>query len=118
MNSLLLNQLLIEFKKGFYLFNFYLISLVLLFSGITKIIDPQPLIETIQSTRLVDNDFVIALSTILSVIEITLAAVLLLKMNVKITLRLASSLFVLFFLFNIYGFAIGLETDCGCLGIL
>lgn len=122
-NSLSLNKSSINLKKGFYLFSFYLISIVLLFSGISKTIDPQPLIETIQSIKLIGDNFVakrsiliIALATILPVIEITFGVMLLLKMNIRIILLLTTILFGFFFLFSIYGFTIDLENDCGCLG--
>lgn len=98
MNSLSLNKSSINLKKSFYLFSFYLIVIVLLFSGISKVIDPQTFIETIQSTNLIEDVFVIALAILLPVIEITLGVILLLKMNIGIILILTTILFASFFI--------------------
>ncbi len=122
MDSLSINKSTINYSKKsllykwFYFFNYYLISFVLLFSGISKIIDPQPLIETIKSLGMIDQNLVLLLATALPLLEVALAVMLLLKLKIKITLRLVATLFGFFFLFSLYGFTIGLESDCGCFG--
>ncbi|MCF8357070.1 MAG: hypothetical protein K9H48_21725, partial [Melioribacteraceae bacterium] len=57
-----------EFEKILFNFSYYLISGVLLFSGITKLIDPAPLIETLKAIQLFPDEIVIFISTILQLV--------------------------------------------------
>lgn len=96
----------------------YSISAVLLFSGITKIIDPWPLIETLKLLANMPEHFLIAISAILPIIEITLAITLILKIKPNIVLYAILALFASFLLFSVYGTIIGLKNNCGCFGSL
>ncbi len=116
MDSLPINKLSINLQKSLYLFSYYFLAVLLLFTGISKIIDSQPLIETIQITNLIEDSFIIPLTSLLPVIEISLGIMLILKVKIKTTLRIVTTLFIFFFLFSLYGFTIGLESDCGCFG--
>jgi hypothetical protein len=94
----------------------YGIIIVLIFSGTTKLLDPEPTNETIKAAAGVSEGLQITTATLLSMVELTLGTMLLLKIRVKMTLLAVTFLFLFFFLFSIYGVVIGLENDCGCFG--
>ncbi|NMC98620.1 MAG: methylamine utilization protein [Bacteroidales bacterium] len=96
--------------------SFYFLIAILLFSGISKVLDPRPMLETIKAVINVREELQIAAATLLPVLEITLGVMLLLRIRVKETLIAVTILFLLFFLFSVYGTVIGLENDCGCFG--
>jgi hypothetical protein len=99
-----------------YSFSFYSIAVILLISGIIKVIDPTPLFETIKLLPFVPSSFYIVLVTILPIVEIGLGLLMLLKVTPKVTLSMVSALFLIFFTFSIYGTISGIESDCGCFG--
>ena len=74
------------------------------------------MLETIKAVINVREELQIAAATLLPVLEITLGVMLLLRIRVKETLIAVTILFLLFFLFSVYGTVIGLENDCGCFG--
>ncbi|MCL5031298.1 MAG: methylamine utilization protein [Bacteroidetes bacterium] len=95
---------------------YYGISIVLLFSGVSKIIDSTPMVETIKAVFKVDENLLKITATFLPMIEIVLGLMLLLKIQTKKVLLAAAILFSGFFVFSIYGTAIDLNVDCGCFG--
>lgn len=105
-------------KNSFYLLCYYLIAVVLLFSGISKIIDPLPLIETLESLQIFPEELLLLIATLLPIIEIIAGAMLILKTNAKIALISSTILFTVFFVFAFYGYVVGLTNDCGCFGSL
>ena len=96
----------------------YFIAAVLLISGISKILDPKPLIETLKAFRKLSEDYLILTATILPVIEISLGILLVLKIKPKPVMLGALFLFAAIFSFIIYGTIIGMNNDCGCFGSL
>ncbi|MFA3784235.1 MauE/DoxX family redox-associated membrane protein [Melioribacteraceae bacterium 4301-Me] len=94
---------------------YYLLASVLIFSGIAKIIDVNPLIEVLQQIKL-PNDLVIVIATILPITEIGLGIMLLLKIKQRTSIKITVILFLVFFLFSVYGMVMGIEKDCGCFG--
>lgn len=105
-----------KIKKLLYKIVYYLLALILLFTGITKIIDPLPLINTLKLLPIINEQLVILIATILPMLEIVLGLLMLLKIKPKITLPVVLMLFFIFFGFSIYGTLAGLEGDCGCFG--
>ncbi|NDK10325.1 DoxX family membrane protein [Candidatus Gracilibacteria bacterium] len=95
---------------------YYFIAVVLLFSGVTKIVDPIPMMETMKAVFKVNENLLILAATILPVIEIVLGLMLIFNKQTKKTLFAATILFFCFFAFSIYGTIIGLNNDCGCFG--
>ncbi|MCF8241618.1 MAG: hypothetical protein K9J16_09550 [Melioribacteraceae bacterium] len=87
-----------EIRKLFSTVSYYLIALILLFTGITKLIDPKPLVETLQSLKLLADEITIFTSATLPVIEIGLGAMLMLKIKQDLAIKFSLPLF--FFLFN------------------
>jgi len=99
----------------------YSVVAVLLFSGIAKIIDPLPLIKTLEATKIFSyiswgNEINIFIATTLPIFEIGLAFLLFLKIKLKVVLQLTLLLFTSFLLYSIYGYYLGLTNDCGCFG--
>ncbi|MCF8357025.1 MAG: methylamine utilization protein [Melioribacteraceae bacterium] len=105
-----------EIRKLFFTVSYYLIAFILLFTGTTKLFDPKPLAETLRSLQLLSDEIIIFTSAILPVIEIGLGAMLLLKIKQDTAIKFPLPLFLLFFLFSVYGTYLGLENDCGCFG--
>jgi hypothetical protein len=94
--------------------SYYFLAALLLFSGISKIMEPQPMLETIKAVINVSEELLIVVATLLPIVAITLGVMLLLRKRVKETLLVATILFLFFFLFSIYGAVLGLDNDCGC----
>ena len=103
-------------KNIAYYAGLYLIAGVLLLSGISKIIDPMPLIETLKLVAKLPEDILIIIATILPIIEIGLGVLIVLKIKPKPVLMATLALFAFFFVFSVYGTIIGLKNDCGCFG--
>ncbi len=108
----------IKSKKGkvFYFSAFYFLIAVLLFSGITKILDPVPLINTLKLVTFIPVSLHVLFATLLPVAEIVLALLMISKTKLKITLPVVTVLFTIFIVFSIYGTAVGYGADCGCFG--
>lgn len=102
---------------------FYLIVLVLLFSGFAKIIDPLPLIKTLEAFKLFsftpfEGEINFYIAATLPLFEIGLAILLIMKVKLKVTLSLTMLLFTGFLFYAIYGYYLGITNDCGCFGDL
>ena len=105
--------------KGFELIRrslYYFIAVVLLFSGVTKIVDPLPMMETMKAVFKVNENLLILAATILPVIEIGFGLMLVFNVETKKVLFAVIILFFCFFAFSVYGSIIGLNNDCGCFG--
>ena len=99
-----------------YLCGYYGIAGILLFSGIMKMIDPIPAMDTLKAAFSLPDEINLIALTLLPVVEISLAVLMILKIKQKLVLGLVTALFLFFVLFAIYGTAIGLSNDCGCFG--
>lgn len=106
-----------QYRKGIY-YTFYTgIILVLLFSAITKILNPAPFIETIKNLYDLDKEIIAGLAAIFPMFELLLAVLLLFRVKGKQTLMVVTLLFLFFLLVAIYGsFFLKLNNDCGCFG--
>lgn len=107
----------------------YFLSIILLFSGFVKIVNPASLIDALMqelaflpSNSLLDF-LTISIASILPVFEIGLGLLLifsihhnLIKAKRKQILTAVVILFSLFFLYSLYGFWAGGKSDCGCFG--
>ena len=94
---------------------YYFITAVLLFSGIAKILEPLPLIETLKFIIIIPDSLQILIATLLPVVEIGLAVLMIMKIKQKTTLTAVTTLFAFFLAFSIYGTVVGFGSDCGCL---
>ena len=95
---------------------YYFIAVVLLFSGVTKIVDPIPMMETMKAVFKVNENLLILAATILPVIEIGFGLMLVFNVETKKVLFAVIILFFCFSTFSVYGTIIGLNNDCGCFG--
>ncbi len=95
---------------------YYLIVVVLLFSGFVKILDPLPILETLKLINIVPENFQIFIVTLLPITEIGLGLLMVLKIKPKLTLTSVTILFAFFLVFSIYGTVVGFGGDCGCFG--
>lgn len=94
----------------------YIIALVLVVSGIGKLIDPGPMIEILGQTPHFSEWMIIPVVSVLPVVEIVLAIALVIRYREKVNLLLCLGLFVGFLTFSIYCTLYGLNSDCGCFG--
>jgi len=86
----------IKINKYIYFVSFYIISAVLLFSGIAKIINPLPIIKTLKLITIIPASLHIIIAILLPVVEIGLAVLMLMKIKLKITIKAVAFLFALF----------------------
>ncbi|MCX6149240.1 MAG: methylamine utilization protein [Ignavibacteriales bacterium] len=106
----------LSLNKLFYYTCYYFIAVVLFVSGVSKIIDPQPLLDTLNLIKILSDEIRIAIATALPMVELTIAALLIARVKVKLTLVLASILFFSFLVFSVYGTIAGFNAECGCFG--
>jgi hypothetical protein len=101
-------------KLGYYFF-YYSITIILFFSGFSKIIDPENFLKVLNVTLgFLGENIIVLTATALPVFEIVLSLMLMLK--TKETLIATVILFGVFLIFAIYGFISGFDVDCGCFG--
>lgn len=104
---------------GYYLYKicYYFISVVLIGSGLAKIIDPAGMLNILDAAfNFLSEDIIIITATIIPIAELGIGVMLLLKIKTKLALISSVILFAGFFLFSVYGNIIGLNEDCGCFG--
>ncbi|MCX6168643.1 MAG: methylamine utilization protein [Ignavibacteriales bacterium] len=95
---------------------YYFIAVILLFSGVSKVLDPSPMFGTMKAAFKINEELLILAVTVVPIVESALGLMLLLKVQTKKTFLATIVLFFAFFVFSVYGTAIGLNTDCGCFG--
>jgi hypothetical protein len=118
-----------KLKQKLYVISYYFIAVVLSLSGISKILNPENLLNTLNTTlTFLGGNIIILIATVLPVLEIALGLMLMLpvpmgkiwrshdKSKTKETLLTTVILFATFLIFAIYGFISGFDVDCGCFG--
>ncbi len=103
-------------RRYLYATAYYFIAIVFLAAGMFKIYDPAPMLGTLELIQFLNNPLSVLIATILPVIEIILGVLLLTGKKIRISLIAATGLFWFFFGFSVYGYAVGLDADCGCFG--
>ncbi len=116
-----INTLKFSLGSLLYYIAYYLIVGILFFSGIAKIIDPLPIIKTLETFKLFSfiswgDEINVFVATTLPIFEIGLALLLMLKIKLNVALPLTLILFTGFLIYSIYGYYLGLTNDCGCFG--
>jgi len=111
----------IEIKRvnighAIYYLCYYLIALLLLFSGINKILTPEPMFEIFKALGFGNDTLMLITASLLPVVEIVIASLMIVKYKQKEVLLSAVILFSIFLAASIYGSIIGLDKDCGCFG--
>jgi len=106
----------ITLRRYLYATTYYFIAIVLLAAWMFKIFDPAPMLGTLDLIQFLNNPLSVFIATVLPVIEIALGMLLLTGKKIRISLIAATGLFWFFFGFSVYGYAVGLDADCGCFG--
>ncbi len=96
----------------------YFISIILSFSGISKILNPLPFMESVRIVTRLPENTIILLSAIFPMIEVLLGVLIVIKKKLELIIKGTLILFSSFFFFSIYGTVLGLKNDCGCFGNL
>lgn len=89
---------------------------LLIFAGVLKVIDNTALFQTIAYISWLPIWMKWQIVEFLPWLEILTGALLLIKVADKVALPLTTLFYMMFFVFAIYGFATGMEGDCGCFG--
>jgi uncharacterized membrane protein YphA (DoxX/SURF4 family) len=92
----------------------FTISAIFVWSGISKLADPQSLAVIIDAYGLIPDSWVLPVSVLLPLIELIGGVGLFL--DLRGSLATISGLLLLFMLILGYGIWIGLDVDCGCFG--
>ena len=104
----------IMMSYGIYVFGRWVLGMIFLYSGVSKLIDPQSFAIIIDAFGLVPEILIDPLAIGLPVLEVLVAFGLILDMRGSLTV---TAVLMVFFM-AILGYAIhmGLDIDCGCFG--
>jgi len=92
----------------------FILSAIFMWSGVSKLTDPQSFAVIIAAYGLIPDSWVLSVSVFLPLIELIGGVGLLLDLRGSLTT--ISGLLVLFILILGYGIWMGLDVDCGCFG--
>lgn len=90
----------------------------MIISGISKIYDPEPAMNSIKQVFFYNNEINETLIAFVSCLELGLGFMMLFKVATRVILIFVSSVFFLFLLFSVYGTILRASADCGCFGQL
>jgi len=96
----------------------YLLILIFLISGISKIIDLQFALEVLRTFNFFNQSVNIFIISLLPILEIVLVVILLLNYKIRFTNLSITLLFFIFFVISIWGYLLKLDKNCGCFGKL
>ncbi len=105
-----------SFRRFLYLAAYYILAIVLLTAGALKIYDPSPVLGTLELFPFINNSIGILIATVLPVSEISVGILLITARYTRLAVIAAAGLFWFFLAFSVYGYAAGLDVDCGCFG--
>ena len=91
-----------------------LLSIIFLWSGISKLIDPTQFAVIIDAYGLMPDAWILPLAVIFPLLEVILGLGLLL--DIRGSLAGITGLLILFMAILGYGIRLGLDIDCGCFG--
>lgn len=100
-----------------YLFRFILGAL-LVFAGILKMQDNSALFESVAYITWLPIGFKSLVIDLLPYVEVLIGGLLAFSLFSKVVDPIATCIYLIFFIFAIYGLGQGLEGDCGCFGEL
>jgi len=104
--------------KWIQLLSRFILAGVLILAGILKLIDNTALFETVVYITWLPVWFKSLLISTLPWLEILVAVLLILKWQLTYIASFVLLIFAGFLGFSVYGFATGMEGDCGCFGDL
>jgi uncharacterized membrane protein YphA (DoxX/SURF4 family) len=91
-----------------------LLSVIFLWSGLSKLMDPTEFAVIIDAYGLIADAWILPLATILPLLEMVFGLGLLLE--IRGSLAVITGLLMLFLAILSYGIWLGLDVDCGCFG--
>jgi uncharacterized membrane protein YphA (DoxX/SURF4 family) len=91
-----------------------LLSVIFLWSGISKLMDPTEFAVIIDAYGFIADAWILPLATILPLVEMIFGLGLLLEIRGSLTV--ITGLLILFLAILSYGIWLGLDVDCGCFG--
>jgi len=97
-----------------YRFMRWSLSVVFLYSGILKLMDPKSFAVVIEAYGLIPEAFLMPVAVILPVLEFIAAVGLI--WDIRWSLETITGLLILFIMILGYGIYMGLDVDCGCFG--
>ena len=92
------------------------LGLILIVSGIAKVIDPEKAISLMVSFNILPGFLIMIIMAVLPVAEIGTGCMLVCRLYEAWADAGACVLFFGFFLVSVYGTLLGLNSDCGCFG--
>lgn len=95
-----------------------IILLVLVISGIGKIIDPVPAVQLMEKLPLIPNFMIIPVISVMPVLELAVAIGMIVRYKKIFTYSLNLFLFFGFFIISIHATMLKITDDCGCFGSL
>jgi uncharacterized membrane protein len=90
------------------------LSVVFLYSGILKLLDPKSFAVVIEAYSLIPEAWLMPVAVILPALEIIAAFGLV--WDIRWSLETITGLLILFMMILGYGIYMGLDVDCGCFG--
>ena len=93
-----------------------ILSLVFIFSGIEKIINPELFSDSISNYRLFPSFSINLIAITIPWIELTVGLLLLFGISVKDNIIIINSLLMFFVVIILIAVIRGLDIDCGCYG--
>ena len=93
-----------------------ILGLLLIFSGVAKIIDPSNAVKMMLDLGLLPLNLIIPLISFFPVVEIALGLLLIADRYNILSTSATLFLFTGFLFISIYGTMTGLNSDCGCFG--
>ena len=109
-----LNLMTSGYGTWIYRFIRYSLSLIFLYSGSIKLLEPDVFAVLINAYGLVPEDWVMSIAVLLPALEIVVAVGLL--FDIKGSLAVTAGLMIFFMMILGYGIQMGLDIDCGCFG--
>jgi uncharacterized membrane protein YphA (DoxX/SURF4 family) len=92
----------------------FALSIIFIWSGVSKLLDQQSFAVIIESYGLIPGSWVLTVSVLLPLIE--LIGGVRLRLDLRGSLTTFAGLLLLFMLILGYGIWMGLDVDCGCFG--
>ena len=93
-----------------------ILGVILIVSGIAKIIDPGKAISLMVSFNILPGFLIMIIMAVLPVVEICTGCLLVCSLYEAWSDAGACILFLGFFIISVYGTLLGLNSDCGCFG--
>ena len=100
------------------IFSKTVILIVLVISGIGKIINPLPAMELMQLLPLFPNFMILPTISIMPILELAIALAIIFRYKKVITYSINLGLFFGFFCISLYATILKINSDCGCFGSL